>query len=271
MTTSHLPGEPLPAIVRGAGPGLLLAHGAGGTPELNFPFLDRLARRATVVAPPYPGRHPAPPAVRPLDADELADRLVASALAAGVESFTVVGYSLGAALATRIAARHPTRVQGLVLTAGFAHARPSFQALAAVWRALLDGPREPLAHFLALTCSSASALASLTSADYAATVDALVDLPIPPGTPDQVELVRRIDVRGDLAAIAVPTVVVVPTGDLLVAPVHSRELAQGIARATTVELDSGHLVGVDRPDAWLAAIDGLLDEVTLAAGTERHA
>jgi hypothetical protein len=71
-----------------------------------------------------------------------------------------------------------------------------------VWRALLDGPREPLAHFLAFAGSNASALASFTDDDYAGTVDALLDLPIPAGTPDQVDLVRRIDVRADLAAIA---------------------------------------------------------------------
>jgi hypothetical protein len=37
-------------------------------------------------------------------------------------------------------------------------------------------------------------------------------------------------------------------------------------------MTASHLpVGLDRPDAWLAAIEGLLDDVTLAAGTERHA
>lgn len=44
------------ATVRGAGPGLLLAHGAGGSVDANFgPVLDDLARTHTVIGPDYPG------------------------------------------------------------------------------------------------------------------------------------------------------------------------------------------------------------------------
>src|SRR4051794_22498174 len=48
--------------VHGSGPGLLLAHGAGGSAEANFgPVLPELAAGYTVVAPDYPG--PATPRV----------------------------------------------------------------------------------------------------------------------------------------------------------------------------------------------------------------
>lgn len=56
--------SPLGRIVRGTGPGLLLAHGAGGGVQPNFgPILDGLAEHHTVVGPDYPGtgRTPAPP------------------------------------------------------------------------------------------------------------------------------------------------------------------------------------------------------------------
>ncbi|MEV0028437.1 alpha/beta hydrolase [Nocardia sp. NPDC050793] len=55
-----------------------------------------------------------------LDLDALADALVAAAVDAHVEAFTVIGFSLGTAVAVRAAVRHPGRVRGLLLAAGFA-------------------------------------------------------------------------------------------------------------------------------------------------------
>ncbi|MFG2225142.1 alpha/beta fold hydrolase [Streptomyces sp. NPDC048644] len=77
--------------VRGSGPALLLAHGAGGGIEGNFGLvLDDLARDHTVIGPSYPGvgRTQIPDA--PLDPDTLADALVAAAVGHGHGQFTVV-------------------------------------------------------------------------------------------------------------------------------------------------------------------------------------
>jgi pimeloyl-ACP methyl ester carboxylesterase len=234
--------------------GLVLIHGAGGTPELNFPFMEDLAAHAAVVAPRLPGGV--------LDADTLADDVVSAADDAGLATFAVAGYSLGSALAVRLTARHPDRVTGLVLAAGFAHVAPATRSLAAVWRALLDGPPEPLAAFLAWACSNSDHLLEADPDAHAAAVRALAVAGVPEGTAGQVDLVGVIDVRDDLAAIAVPTSVVVPTGDLLIDPSHGHALAAGIAGARTVAVDSGHLVGVDAPAPWRAEIDALLRRVS---------
>ncbi|MEO3786848.1 alpha/beta fold hydrolase [Actinocorallia sp. B10E7] len=258
MRTNDLAAEPLPALVKGTGPGLLLAHGAGGSPELNFPFIDDLARRHTVVAPYYPGTGPAPRAATPLSADDLADRLVATAVDAGLASFAMLGYSLGVPLTIRAAARHPERVRALALTAGFAHARTSMQSAGALWAGLLArGDQESLAHFLAFFCGSEAGLSALSSDDYARLVETL-RTPPPPGAPDQVDLVQRIDVRADLPRIAVPTLVVATTADTLVAPAHSAELLDAIPGARGVSIDSGHLIGAERPDEWHRAIEHFL-------------
>src|SRR2546430_1626322 len=105
--------------VRGSGPGLLLAHGAGGSVAANFPFLDELAAKRTVIAPDYPGSGATPKATRALELDRLVDDVVASAVDSGVETFGVVGYSMGTTVAIRAATRYPERVTSLVLTAGF--------------------------------------------------------------------------------------------------------------------------------------------------------
>lgn len=65
--------------------------------------------------------------------DELADQLVAAADAEGLDTFAISGFSLGGPIAIRAAARHPKRVNALVLTATFAH-RDSKLDLGAVSR-----------------------------------------------------------------------------------------------------------------------------------------
>ncbi|MFT4083184.1 MAG: alpha/beta hydrolase [Nocardioides sp.] len=260
MTTDSSRYDPLPAVTAGSGPGLMLIHGAGGTPQLNFPFLDVLAGDRHVVAPYLPGTGPAPHE-SPLDADVLADRLSASADAHQLDTFAVLGYSLGSALAVRLAARHPGRVRSLILTAGFAHARRSLRATAAVWLALLGGDPEILAHFLASVGFAEQHLSGLSEADYQTLITTLSAAPQPAGTPAQVDLATRIDVRGDLDRITAPTLVIATGADQLVAPAHSRDLATLMPNAREVTIDAGHLIADEQPDAWLHAVTTFLQSV----------
>lgn len=237
-------------LVAGQGPGLLLAHGAGGGVTANFgPLLDDLARTHTVVGADYP--------VAGGTLDELADGLVATAVDAGVEKFAVLGYSLGTAVAVRVATRHPERVTGLILTAGFARPDARMNLALDVWAELLKGDRTLLAKYLMLTAVSEPFLAALTPEQVAEAVAGLA-ASVPAGTAKQVELVRKVDTRAELASIAVPTLVIATTLDSLVPPKHSQELADGIPGAELVEIASGHGIGEEAPEAWLTAIRKVL-------------
>jgi pimeloyl-ACP methyl ester carboxylesterase len=249
-------------IVRGSGPGILLAHGAGGGIEGNFgPILDDLAVTHTVVGPDYPGSGDTPRSTEPLVLDDVADTLVRTAVDAGVDRFTVLGYSLGTAVAVRIATRHPERVTGLVLTAGFARLDNRLRLAAQVWRALLDiGDRELTARFLTLVATGGSTLDALEPAALDAAVAGLAAF-LPPGSPEQVDLVTSIDTRAELARIAVPTLVVTTTEDSLTTVPLSRELAAGIPGAELVEVAAGHGIGAEARDEWLAAIRTFLARV----------
>ncbi|MFD8464268.1 alpha/beta fold hydrolase [Streptomyces cyaneofuscatus] len=250
---------PLARTVRGSGPGLLLAHGAGGGIEANYgPILDGLAARHTVVGVDYPGAGDSPRSLTPLDVDTLADELVAAADAEGVERFAVSGYSLGGPVAIRVAARHPERVDALVLSATFAYADTRTDLVASVWRQLLaaDDPRL-LGEFVQLMALGEGALNTLTPDEVRAAAE-LITATVPPGTGDQVELVRRIDVREDLAAITAPALVIVTTADPLVSPTLQRALAAGLPGSETAELPTGHLPFAERPQEWLALITGFL-------------
>ncbi len=245
---------PLQTSVHGTGPGILLAHGGGGSIESNFgTVLPALAAAHTVVAPDYPGDDTA------LTLDDLADALVAAAVGAGVETFTIVGFSLGTAVAVRAAARHPGRVTGLLLTAGLA--APDNRARLAVqaWQDLLDrGEHESFARLVLLTGFSTDFVNRLP----AATVDAMVRQTadsIPGGTRQQAALIETLDTTADLAAVAVPTLVVAATADILVDPANSRALAAGIPGAEYTEIEAGHVVMVERPEEWQKLLTDFLD------------
>ncbi|TJZ54090.1 alpha/beta fold hydrolase [Streptomyces piniterrae] len=254
--TIALPTSNLGRVVRGTGPGLLLAHGAGGGIDANYgPILDTLAAQHTVVGPDYPGTGRTPRAKAPLALDALADELVATAVEEGLNTFAIAGYSLGTPVAIRAATRHPERVTALVLTAGFAHPNPRFLLAARLWRDMLRaGDLEHLAALVSLIGLSAPALDAIAQDDLDTALKTTAAT-IPPGTPEHLDLlIDHIDVRADLAALAVPTLVVSTTLDQLVTPHHHRQLADAIPGARYAELATGHLPFVEQPEEWATLI-----------------
>ncbi|MFF2395849.1 alpha/beta fold hydrolase [Nocardia sp. NPDC058114] len=245
---------PLHTTVHGTGPGIVLAHGAGGGIESNFgTVIPALAEGHTVVASDYPGDD------TPLNLDDLADALVSAAVDAGVETFTIIGFSLGTAVAVRAATRHPDRVTGLLLTAGLASPDNRAQLIVRFWQDLLDrGDHESFARLVVLTGFSTGFVNTLP----VAAIDDIVRqtaASIPGGTRQQAALVESVDTSPDLAAVAVPTLVVATTADLLVDPANSRALAAAIPGADYTEIEAGHVVMVERPDEWRKLLTEFLD------------
>lgn len=265
--TAALPTPAYARTVLGSGPGLLIAHGAGGGIAANYgPILAGLAAAHTVVGVDLPGAGETPRADAPLELDHLADQLIAAGVAEGLDTFAVSGYSLGSAVALRAATRHPERVTALVLTAPFAHADHRLRLAARVWRGLYEsGDRATFAAYLTPLALGPAALAALSPEELAAVLRTTSQT-APPGTPEHTELVERLDVRADLTAIEVPALIVSTTGDRLVEPNHHRDVAAGLRGARVVELDTGHLPFAERPAEWQTAIVDFLDGVGAAGG-----
>ncbi|WP_331740080.1 alpha/beta hydrolase (plasmid) [Streptomyces sp. NBC_01005] len=257
MTTP--PPTPFARTVRGDGPGLLLAHGAGGSIEANYgPIMEGLAARHTVIGVDYPGSGATPATPSRLEADELVDQLIAAADAEGLDTFAVSGYSLGGPVAIRLAARYPERVSSVVLSATFAHADTRTELAASIWQQLFEsGQHTTLAAYLNLMAFGETALNALTLAQVQAATEQLAPV-LPAGTPEQVDLVRRIDVRGDLPHLTAPTLVVVTTADPLIPPALQRELAAAIPTAEIAEVPTGHLPFAEQPQQWLKVISDFL-------------
>lgn len=258
-------------LIRGSGPALLLAHGAGSDVQDSYgPLIDDLAEYRTVIGPDYPGSGSTPLPGRPLTLDELADHITENAVQHGVETFAISGFSMGCSVALRAATRHPERVTALILSAGFAHPNPRLRLAVDTWRALgrnLPESRE-LAAYLSLMVGGPEWLDE-RSTDEIEEQLALFAGGLPPGTDAQLALFDDIDVRPDLARIAVPTLVVSPLRDLLITPLHSRELANGIPGARLVTMDCGHAIAAEEPAAWAALIRDFLTSVVETPGRVR--
>ena len=234
-------------------PALVLVHGAGGSHRSWSGLGEGMAARGfCVLVPDLPGHGasegPALDSIGAL-ADWLADFLKAS----GVERAALAGHSMGALAALDCAARHPARVDGLVLL-GAASAMPVNQALLdmaladpaaaaaliAKWSFAKEPPPSP-------------ALLAETTANLSASA---------PG-------ILRTDLSacnayggGEAAAerTTCPAAVIVGGQDRMSPPEAGRALAGRLKRGRAIVLErAGHMMMAEHPEATLTALVDALD------------
>jgi 2-hydroxy-6-oxonona-2,4-dienedioate hydrolase len=96
-------------------PAVVLVHGVIVSSRYLVPLAAELGRDRPVLVPDLPGAGLAARPDGPPTMAALADAVVATATAAGHERVALVGNSFGAQVAVEAAARHPDRVERLVL------------------------------------------------------------------------------------------------------------------------------------------------------------
>ena len=233
---------PLHHEVAGSGPAVLLLHAGVADSRIWEPQWGPLAAQHTVIRCDLPGygRSPIPhgPCV---DADEVAAVLDA----ARVDRVSVVGNSYGGLVALQLAARHPQRVERLVLLA------PSFEPEADDALAAFGAEEERL----------------VDAGDWDGYVEANVRAWVQPDVPeDRRQLLRDMqrraldlqleqpdaepaDVEVELAAIAVPTTVFTGARDFAAYTRVGERLAREMPDCRHVHLEwAGHLPGLERPE-----------------------
>lgn len=246
--------------VDGSGPGLVLVHGTGGNAETNWDLIvPQLSRRWMVVRPNYSGSGETLDDGGALTTAILAAQVMAAAEAAGAVPFNLVGFSLGAAVATQIAADYPGKVRKLVLLAGFASGEDIRSQLQfRLWRDLIGRDRDALARLLLLTGFSPAFLSGLDAGTVERTVADIVGHNNWAGMARQVDLDLAADVRAAAAKIVAPTLSIGCTHDHMVPSAHAKELARLIPGATYAELDSGHLAPLEKPAQLTAMLESFL-------------
>lgn len=198
------------------------------------------------------------------DIDELRAHL-------GLERIDLLGFSHGAIIAIHYAARYPDRLSRLVLAGGLAAFTEEAKAFADETIASKAG--EPW---------YADAVAALAEEESGAEVDlaALFEREAPlyfahwderyrsairagsigaSGAPLLEFNQAGFDVRGELADITAPTLVVTGAADFVCGPPAGEVLERGIANSRMVMLkDTGHMMFLEQPDAFKSAVEAFL-------------
>ncbi len=259
-------GEPARIREMGEGPPVVLVHGYPLDGAMWSGVARALSTRFRVLKPDLPGRGETT-APSGATIGDYADFLEA-VLASLAEPAGLAGFSMGGYAALALAGRRPERLAALALVDTRAPADDE------TGRARRD-----------------ESIATVRSAGVAAIADAMVGKLLTPASlanRDLVERVRRImlrqkpetveadlaalrdrpDARPGLAAIAIPTLVVVGAQDALTPPADAQEMADAIpgARLATIP-GAGHLAPMERPGAVAAAL-GDFFAATLPAKNE---
>lgn len=218
----------------GSGAPLILIHGWGSCAAIFAELMEHLPAYHCL-SPDLPGYGDSAAAPH-VDLDPLADDFLAWFDLLGLESVTLLGWSLGGILVQHLALRFPARVDRLILIAStprFVTAAdwPHGLADAAVRVLARDFKRAPaltLENFRRLQFQGEDSLptAALAEVEPATALGGL-------------ELLRQVDLRAQLSAITQPTLVLHGSEDVIIPIGAGRYLAEKIPHALFHEVQGG--------------------------------
>lgn len=251
----------------GAGEPLILLHGLATTSRIWSHVAPGLRRTRRVIAVDLPGFGGSSPVGPGFDLSAVARRLVDGLAAAGVPApYDLVGHSLGGGLALTIAAARPADVRRLVLVAPAGLSRPlpggvarllgiSAHGALAVRRSLV-----PLTDFR----RGRQALLAFAAADGGALAPTEARLLVGASagarrTPAALAEIAGADLRPLLSRAAMPLGVIWGTADRTVSARGLDVVRDHRPDAVVRSIEgAGHIVMVERPGEFLAALEDLL-------------
>lgn len=264
------PGVRLRYYVGGAGPPLVLVHGLTGAASNFAELAPLLGRRARVLIPELPGHGGSAPLPAAPSLDPYADRVLTVMEREGMAPAVLVGHSLGALVALRLAMRRPEAVRGLVLAgaAGIASATrwAEFWIMTFGYLKLgrkLAPHRERFARARLLRyvpfgywgASDPPALSERAVTGFLAGPELHTD------TMSAGRALVRDDPRVDLERVRCPALVLWGARDRQVPVADAFEYARRLRAPLRVIADCGHLLVGERPDACAHAIGEFLDGI----------
>jgi 3-oxoadipate enol-lactonase len=231
---------------------IVLVHGTMGKSEDWSRVVEELSNSRSVIRPDYIERATGTNSTNELAIKDLAEEVVAAVRAEGKQRFDLVGGSLGAAIATCIAAEYPEMVRSLVLVSGFSHGSdPRMNLQFNLWLRLASTDKVAFTKLLLVSGLSPVFLSAFDeptlngiSENFIASTDWR---PVEP----TIRVDLSVDVREYSARIKTPTLLITAKHDQIVPPAYSENL---VPDAKTLELDSGHLIFLEKPVELASAI-----------------
>jgi pimeloyl-ACP methyl ester carboxylesterase len=227
---------------------VVLLHGTSGKSEDWSQVVEQLTRHRPVIrlnyAEPVTGTDSAEaPAV-----SDFADRVVAAARAGGSHRFDLVGYSLGAAVATFIAAEYSEMVRSLVLVSGFSYgADPRMRLQFDLWLHLARTDKIAFGKLLLLSGLSREFLSTFDEPTIDRIIQSFAAMSDWPLIEQNIRVDLAVDVREQAKKIKAPTLSITGKYDQIVPPFYTQELADLIPTARRAEIPSGHLSFLEKP------------------------
>jgi 3-oxoadipate enol-lactonase len=249
-------------VESGQGVPVLFLHGIGGAARQFAGQLRHLAPRFRAIAWDAPGYGRSVP-LPLVTMDALAAALAGFIAALGLDRPVLVGHSLGGMIAQRLLAEAPAAARALVLSqtsAAFGSRDPGWaERFVAERLAPLDAGRSMA------ELAPEMVAAMVGDAPDPAGVETAIETIA--GTPDStyrdtVLAMPGFDLRHALPRIGVPTLLVAGSRDANAPPAGMRRMAERIPGAQYVEVEGcGHLVHLERPGAFNAALDAFLERL----------
>jgi 3-oxoadipate enol-lactonase len=230
---------------------IVLLHGTMGKSEDWSRVVEELSHSRSVIRPNYIERV-AGSSTNELAIKDLADEIVAAVRAEGKQHFDLVGNSLGAAVATCIAAEYPEMVRSLVLVSGFSHGSdPRMNLQFKLWLRLASTDKVAFTKLLLVSGLSPVFLSGFDEPTLNGITENFIAStdwrPVEP----TIKVDLSVDVREYAAGIKTPTLLITAKHDQIVPPAYSENL---VPDAKTLELDSGHLIFLEKPVELASAI-----------------
>jgi pimeloyl-ACP methyl ester carboxylesterase len=264
----------------GSGPTLVCHSGGPGLSAHYLGNLGGLDERLELIVldPRGTGGSDRPADARAYSVDDYVSDVEELRRHLGLERLNLLGHSHGGLVAMAWAARHPDRVERLVLASTLARWSPEQEA--ALNESVASHADEPW------YADGKAALEAEQSGEFA-TDEELAELTVrefpfyfsrygdrerayveslradpPNADPLRVfneEIFETFDLRPDLERITAPTLVITGADDFITGPPSAAEIEQGLADVTKVLIpDCGHFTFVEAPDAFGEAVASFL-------------
>ncbi|MDR6511891.1 3-oxoadipate enol-lactonase/3-oxoadipate enol-lactonase/4-carboxymuconolactone decarboxylase [Novosphingobium capsulatum] len=230
-------------------PPLVFLHAIATSAALWRPQVDQLSQRFRVVRVDLPGHGAS--ALLPEGAGfaDYADAVAETLSTHGIDRFSLVGMSFGAMVAMRVALRHATRVERLVLACCAARTPPP---VAAMWHERIamverEGIETQVETSLDRWFTPDFAAASPQTLDW---VRGMIRQTPAAGFVAAARIIATLDHMALLPKLAMPCLVLAGAEDKAAAPAMMQDFAAHIPTARFATLPAAHLANVEAPGAF---------------------